>query len=191
MMYTIHYKNILIYTKYTNMPILIVLGGPLTDDNKPGIWLKSRLDKAIQIYNKYVFDYIIVTGGDPSEKNITEAEIMYNYLKHYISVDKMYKETKANNTFENAIYTKKMIMNTEIKNIYVLTSDFHIDRAEYIFENVFNYYKTKKENVKDPLFNIIMISAETPITNDEMKKLENTEEELINYLKELKLKGKI
>ena len=34
------------------MSVLIVLGGPLTDDNKPGIWLKSRLDKAIKVYNE-------------------------------------------------------------------------------------------------------------------------------------------
>jgi hypothetical protein len=173
------------------MSILIVLGGPLTDDNKPGIWLKSRLDKAIKIYNQYIFDYIIVTGGDPSNKNITEAEVMYNYLKDFIPSNKLYKEIEANTTFENAIYTKKMIMNTQIKNIYVLTSDFHINRSEYIFENVFNYYKTKKENVTNPIFNIIMISAETPITNDEMKKLEKKEEELINYLCKLKLKGSI
>lgn len=173
------------------MSVLIVLGGPLTDDNKPGIWLQSRLDKTIIVCNQYNFDYIILTGGNPSKKNITEAEVMYNYLKDYIPVNKMYKEMEANSTFENAVYTKKMIMHTLIKNIYVLTSDFHIDRSEYIFENIFNYYKIKPENCINPLFNIIMISSETPINKDEMNKLIKKEKVFISYLKELKNDGEI
>ena len=173
------------------MSVLIVLGGPLTTDNKPGIWLKSRLDKTIKVYKEYNFDYIILTGGDPYKKYITEAEVMYNYLKDYIPVNKMYKENKAKSTFENAIYTKKMIENTQIKNIYVLTSDFHIDRSEYIFENIFNYYKVKPETVINPLFNIIMISAETLIDKTEMIELKKKEILLISYLEELKLNGEI
>ena len=46
--------NKLKYTK--TMSVLILLGGPLTIDNKPGTWLKSRLDKAIKVYNEYNFD---------------------------------------------------------------------------------------------------------------------------------------
>ena len=164
------------------MSVLIVLGGPLTDDNKPGIWLKSRLDKAIKVYNEINFDYIILTGGDPAKKNITEAEVMYNYLKEYIPVNKMYKEIEAKSTFENAIYTKKMIINTLIENIYVLTSDFHIDRSEYIFENVFNYYKIKPEKCINPLFNIFMISAETPIDKIEMCELKKKKKYLLVIL---------
>jgi vancomycin permeability regulator SanA len=173
------------------MSVLIVLGGPLTVDNKPGTWLKSRLDKAIKVYNEYIFDYIILTGGDPTKKNITEAEVMYNYLKDYIPKNKMYKEIKANSTFENAIYTKKMITNTLIKNIYVLTSDFHINRSKYIFENIFNYYKIKPETVIKTLFNIFMISSETPIDKTEMNELKKKEKVFINYLIELKMDGKI
>lgn len=173
------------------MSVLIVLGGPLTVDNKPGTWLKSRLDKAIKVYKELNFDYIILTGGDPTKKNITEAEVMYNYLKDSIPINKMYKEIEANSTFENALYTKKMIMNTLIRNIYVLTSDFHIDRSKYIFENIFNYYKIKPENVINPLFNIYMISAETPINNIEMNNLINKEKVFIGCLKELKNKGEI
>jgi vancomycin permeability regulator SanA len=173
------------------MSVLILLGGPLTIDNKPGTWLKSRLDKTIKVYNEYNFDYIILTGGDPTKKNITEAEVMYNYLKDYIPENKMYKEIEAKSTFENAIYSKNMITNTLIKNIYVLTSDFHIDRSKYIFENIFNYYKIKPENVTKTLFNIFMISAETPINKTEMQKLINKEKVFISYLEELKLCGKI
>jgi vancomycin permeability regulator SanA len=173
------------------MSVLIVLGGPLTVDNKPGTWLKSRLDKAIKVNNEYLFAYIILTGGDPTKKNITEAEVMYNYLKDYIPKNKMYKEIKANSTFENAIYTKKMITNTLIKNIYVLTSDFHINRSKYIFENIFNYYKIKPETVIKKPFNIFMISSETPIDKTEMNELKKKEKVFINYLIELKMDGKI
>ena len=116
---------------------------------------------------------------------------MYNYLKNYIPVNKMYKEIQATSTVENALYTKKMIRFTKIKNIYVLTSDFHIDRSEYIFENIFNYYKIKPENVINPFYNIYMISAETPIDKIEMIELKKKETIFISYLKELKNIGKI
>jgi len=164
------------------MSVIIILGGPLTKDNKPDIWLKSRLDKMKEIYKTYNPDYIIVTGGYPTNEYISEADVMYDYLKNSIPVDKIYKETESTNTYENATKTYKMLINKiqkkEINRISILTSDFHIERSKYIFDNIFRGIK------------INMISAKTPISDTEMEILKNKEIYLINKLKIMEKKHK-
>ena len=155
------------------MSILIVLGGPINDNLTPGIWLTSRLEKTIEIYPLLNPNYIIVTGGDTKKLGKAEAHIMKEYLvKKCIPSDKIYCETKSINTIQNGEFTYKMLKNfsTKIK-IYVLTSEFHSNRAQMIFQY---YYKN---------FAIIMINAITPISDKELEQLKKNDIILIDNLK--------
>lgn len=155
------------------MSILIVLGGPINDDLTPGIWLTSRLEKTVEITNLIKPSYIIVSGGDTKKLGKTEAEIMKEYLvKKGLSFDKIYCETQSINTIENGEFTYMMLnhMNENTK-IYVLTSEFHLNRAEIIFKY---YFKN---------FVVQMIGAPTPISKTELNELKNKELYLIDRLK--------
>ncbi len=155
------------------MSILIVLGGPINDNLTPGLWLTSRLEKTIEVYNILKPSYIIVTGGDTRNLGKPEAYIMKEYLvKKGIPSDKIYCEFESINTIENGEFTYQMLthISPNIK-IYVLTSEFHSDRAEMIFQY---YYKD---------FRIEMISAITPISKIELEILKSKELFLIDKLK--------
>lgn len=155
------------------MSILIVLGGPVNDDLTPGVWLKSRLDKAIETYVVLRPAYIILTGGDTRKLGKSESHIMKEYLiKNNIPENKIYLESKSINTIQNAEFTYPMIkhlLNNTI--IYVLTSEFHCKRSELIF----NYFYQKKYNIK-------MIEAITPISKIELESLQRNEKRIIEKL---------
>ncbi len=152
------------------MSIIIVLGGPLEGD-KPGIWLKSRLDKLISIYNDIKPSYVILSGGNVH--GYIEADIMYDYIRNnsYINMSTILKESSSCNTYENAYYTNEMIINKDMYKIYVLTSDFHSNRSLYIFNQIFNT-------------EIYMIKANTPINNIEMNILKQKEKISLQYIKD-------
>jgi uncharacterized SAM-binding protein YcdF (DUF218 family) len=155
------------------MSILIVLGGPINDNLTPGIWLTSRLEKTIEMYTILKPTYIIVTGGDTINLGKPEAYIMKEYLvKKGLPSDKIYCEIESINTIENGEFTYQMLSHIpKSTKIYVLTSEFHSNRAEIIFNH---YYKN---------FLIEMISALTPIAKIELDKLKNKEIYLIDKLK--------
>jgi len=155
------------------MSILIVLGGPINNDLSPGVWLTSRLEKTIEFNNSINPTYIIVTGGDTRKLGKSEADIMKEYLvKKGISSNKIYCERNSINTIENGEFTYEMVnyMN-ENTQIYVLTSEFHLKRAEMIFKY---YFKN---------FIIKMVGANTPISKTELNNLKNKEIFLIDRLK--------
>jgi uncharacterized SAM-binding protein YcdF (DUF218 family) len=153
--------------------ILIVLGGPITSDFKPDIWLKSRLDKTVEINKSLNPKYIILTGGDTRKIGITEAEIMKDYLlDNDISRSKIYLETNSINTIENGKFTYEMIKHLpKSTKIYVLTSEFHSNRSKYIFENFFVNYS------------INMIEANTPISKIELDALKRNDIKLLEKTK--------
>ncbi len=157
------------------MSILIILGGPIKDDITPDVWLTSRLNKAVEIYPILKPDYIVVSGGDTRNLGKTEAYIMKEYLvKKNIPPNIIYCEPNSINTVENGKFTYNMVYHNEkYTKIYVLTSDFHSNRAKMIFKY---YYKN---------FKIEMIESETPIPKIELDILKNKEIYLIDKLKKI------
>ena len=155
--------------------ILIVLGGPITDDYKPDVWLKSRLDKTVEINKSLKPKYILLSGGDTRKIGITEAEIMKDYLlDNDIPRTKIYVESNSINTIENGKFTYEMIKHlSKSTKIYVLTSEFHCDRAKYIFEKYFVNYS------------INMIEANTPISKIELDALKRNDIKLLEKIKKI------
>ena len=160
----------------SSINIIIVLGGPLSIDAEPGIWLKSRLDKTIELYQILQPTYIIVSGGDPHNIGTTEASVMKEYLiQSNIPSEIIFTETFSSNTYENAIYSYKMIKhlsnhpNHPIQ-IHTITSDFHIERSKIIFESIFTHIP------------IIMVASLTAIPPEEYSSLERHESYLITKL---------
>ncbi|SCH42757.1 DUF218 domain [uncultured Clostridium sp.] len=110
---------------------IIVLGAGL-NDNKVGKLLKNRLDKAIEYYKLNNDVNIILSVGLKPNNTISEADAMYNYLISMgISKNKIIKEDKALNTFENIKYTKEILKsrNDLDKHVLIITSEFHIFRS--------------------------------------------------------------
>ena len=110
---------------------MIILGAGLRRDRiSPALY--NRLNKALEILKNDPDVKVIVSGGKgPLEKN-TEAVLMKEYLaSHGVNLDNITVEDKSTSTYENFIFSKKLISG-DVKKIYIVTNAFHSFRAGLI-----------------------------------------------------------
>lgn len=131
--------------KEKNLIILLGSGQSKWDTGAPTITPQkfglSRLVEATRLYfnckkqNKRCV--ILSVGGDPSESGISEGETLAALLKQMnIPEEDIMSETKSRHTYENAAYSKTLIQNLNFENIVLVTSGFHMKRAEICFRLV-------------------------------------------------------
>lgn len=130
--------------------VAVVLGQSLRPDGKPPQVLLDRALKAKDLLKEGKVSRIIVTGGDPAGVGRTEAFEMRKVLVNAgIPQEVIIHESQAETTAENAWYALRWIPKGT-GHFYIVTSDFHMPRATYIFQEVFNYfYRTFEEHFKD------------------------------------------
>lgn len=122
-----------IQTAQHSEDIIMVLGCAVhgTIPSQP---LAARLDSAIDEYEKNPSAYILVSGGQGFQEDISEGQAMENYLiLKGIPEDKIIKEDKSTSTNENFKFSKE-ILDEQFGNysIAIVTNDFHLYRAHRI-----------------------------------------------------------
>lgn len=126
------------------MKYIIVLGS--TNDDK-GIISdigRQRLDKGVEIF-KLNKDYrLILTGGFGNHFNTTNRPYS-SYAKEYL-IDKGIPEASimelvlSKDTIEDAKLTYSLLRDIKISHIFLITSDFHMNRVKFIFNKIFVGY---------------------------------------------------
>ena len=108
----------------------IVLGAALWND-APSPALRERLDLAITQYREGMFEKIIVSGGlDLNGATITEAEGMAAYLiKQGIPGDDILLEPEATSTYQNLLFSKRIMEEHNWSSAYMITHTYHGARA--------------------------------------------------------------
>lgn len=131
------------------MKIIIILGEKLKENGNMSLNLINRLDKGIEIYNKYQDKYqdklIIVSGGRVQmSTDLSEAIQMKKYLinTYNIEKNKIIEDNLSQDTIENSKNCLKIIEKMKnISEIIVVSSEFHIKRVEHIFTYFFKNNK--------------------------------------------------
>jgi len=107
---------------------VIVLGAQMKTSG-PSRALQYRLDEAIRYLNENPDAKVIVSGGQGSDEPVSEAQGMYDYLvKKGISADRISREDKSRNTFQNLTYSAEFL-DQEKDSVAVVTNNFHVFRA--------------------------------------------------------------
>lgn len=107
---------------------VIVLGAQVRG-TVPSLNLAKRLDKACEYLEKSPRTKVIVSGGQGPGEEITEAEAMEKYLINKgVDKDRIIKESKSINTYENIKFSRK-IMNNDNAKVVIVTSSFHVYRG--------------------------------------------------------------
>ncbi|MBO8171709.1 MAG: YdcF family protein [Bacillaceae bacterium] len=108
----------------------IVLGASLWD-NRPSPALKERLDHGLRLYRQGLFDTFIVTGGmDGNGSTIPEGEGMKRYLiAQGVPPADIFVEDKARSTYENLLFSQKIMKEKGFQKAVIVTHVYHGARA--------------------------------------------------------------
>lgn len=129
-----------------------MLGQSLKPDGTAPQDLKDRALAAKALLDEGKVNKIIVCGSDPAGVGHTEASEAAQVLTSAgVSAESIIMEAQSTTTGENAWFALRWIPQGTGQ-LYLVTSDFHMARATYIFAEVFNYfYKMVEEHyVHDP-----------------------------------------
>jgi uncharacterized SAM-binding protein YcdF (DUF218 family) len=119
----------------------IVLAGMTGLDKSNRAFFGSDADRFIQatkLYHSGIAQNIAITGGYPSlfgKSKTSEAEqVKQEFLGQGIPADRVIIETQSRNTYENAVFTKRILDSLKLPPPYILvTSAIHIPRAKAVF----------------------------------------------------------
>lgn len=121
--------------------IIIILGSPNSDEGELYPVARQRCEKGIQEYLNRPGWKIILTGGFGEHFNRSKkphAFYLQNYLmERGVAPEAILDLVLSTNTLEDASLSKEKIMNYKVEDILVVSSDFHYNRARYIFEREF------------------------------------------------------
>lgn len=111
---------------------IIVLGAAV-HGSVPSLTLKERLDATYNYLSQYPDAICVVSGGQGSGEDITEAACMSQYLiEKGINPDRILLEDKATSTKENIQFSLDLIEDTtgvRPKKAGIVSSEYHLYRA--------------------------------------------------------------
>ena len=124
--------------KLGNYEAGILLGGLSSFDKYGNGFLNASTDRLVEIsilYKAQKIKKIIISGGSVYNDRPKEANFLYKELLLLgIPKQDLIIENHSRTTFENAMYTKKIIDTLKLRPPFVLvTSAMHIPRAEKVF----------------------------------------------------------
>ena len=110
---------------------VVVLGAGIRGEGVTRL-LAYRLLKAIEFSENNPDAYIVVSGGQGPDEQISEALAMERYLiRRGVSPERIIKEDASTSTYENFLFSKEILddLLEEPYEVAVITNDFHIFRA--------------------------------------------------------------
>ena len=113
----------------------VVLGSKVMPDGTPSDRLRSRLDKAAELYRQGMFRHIIVSGGTGVE-GFSEALVMADYLAERQPIPRTaLLLDEQGNTTEATARNSAIIMRAQgFKSAVVVTQFFHLTRSRYALQ---------------------------------------------------------
>ncbi|MDN3019557.1 YdcF family protein [Paenibacillus sp. BSR1-1] len=115
----------------------------------------ERVEKAAELYHQGYGKYFVISGGI-IYNDVTAAELMKEHaLKLGVPESAIILEDRADSTYENADFTRKVIKSYPIDSAIVVSSNYHMKRVKMIFERDFEHSGVKLyyAGAKDRYFN--------------------------------------
>jgi len=131
-------------------------------------WGGDRLFQTLALYHKGRIKKIIFTGGSGSIEFPDKKEGLYvkKYLKSiHVPDSATIIESESKNTYENAVFTKKLLDSLNLKgNFLLVTSAYHMPRALAVFkkagyQNLTPYITNKASGIRRFSFDHLFIPS--------------------------------
>lgn len=121
---------------------IVVLGRGVRRDGSLGLIARGRVERALELHALHVAPRIIFSGCTglmaDTAPVVTEAEAMASYAMHRgLDRSAILLEDQSRDTIGNAYFTRiRWLEPNDWRAIRVVTSDFHVPRASWLFEKV-------------------------------------------------------
>ena len=128
------------------MGLIIILGAPNDDDGQLSRMAHGRVALGYQLYRERQAAgwRLLLTGGFGAHFNRTAlphaAYLQQWLLAHGVPPDDMVEFALSRHTGEDARLALPIVERLGVRQLLVVTSDFHLARAEFIFRSVFPTY---------------------------------------------------
>lgn len=106
----------------------------------------DRMKQAINLYEQGYAPKLILSGAAKEGFTSNALAMRIEASQSGIPNEAVILEEKANNTYENALYTKEIVLSQGMKNIILVTSPYHQRRVYETFKNVFKGLGVKLQN---------------------------------------------
>jgi uncharacterized SAM-binding protein YcdF (DUF218 family) len=122
--------------------LIIVLGSPNSEQGELYNIAKERCERAVLEASNHPSYKILLTGGYGLHFNTTTRPHAY-YLRNYlvacgIHEAKFVEYAESQNTLEDASLSKPIVLKYRPPHVIVITSDYHFDRARFVFDREFS-----------------------------------------------------
>lgn len=134
--------------KKYNQEVIFILAGGLNEEGENHDWVKRRLDAALDLYQQKKRKIICLGGGTyhkPPALNeygyvIHESSACIKYLlEKGVQVEDLMREWSSYDTIANSFFSLlNFTIPMNLRNILVITSDFHMPRTRAIFEWIYS-----------------------------------------------------
>ncbi len=114
--------------------VAIVLGARVERSGEPGPSLRSRLEKARELYEAELFEHVIVSGGLGREGH-DEALVMRAYLvERGLPEEQIYVDSAGLNTYATARHAAAIMEDEGFESALIVSQFFHLPRARLALE---------------------------------------------------------
>lgn len=118
-------------------------------NNQPDAQGKQRLDKALQLFENYHVDFIILSGG--KRKNVQLLDVFLSYLlEKGVPKERIWVEPQSNTTASSLQLSSERLLNEEFKvkdvveSVVIITDFFQMYRISLLRRKIYWPWKTRK-----------------------------------------------
>ncbi len=92
---------------------------------------KGRIEEAIRLFRTNKGEYLFLVGLDPSVR----LKDIYQHKPKDPPIEKIILEKLSKNTFENALFSRDLLVEKNIKSIQLITSRYHMKRSSLLLRS--------------------------------------------------------
>lgn len=121
--------------------VIVVLGSPNDEQGRLSSMALERCERAIKEYLEHPGYYLLPTGGFGEHFNTT-SKPHGSYIQKYLASrgipePAILECVKSGNTIQDAVMSRPIIDRYKFTDLIVVTSDFHAERAGFLFKREF------------------------------------------------------
>ncbi len=117
--------------------VILVLGAKAYRNNSYNPCLVARVQHAVNLYKDKYAPKLLFSGGTDFEDGTNEAQTMEQIASSLgVPPKDILLETSSTSTYENLLYSKKILQNKNFKSIILVTEPFHSPRARLVAKHL-------------------------------------------------------